>query len=908
MPPDQLTGDFWENLDMASSSPTALPATGGHVPPAEPLSLTVSAAWRRVPSVPVALAFSAGILADHYADLELPQWFVACALSLLAWAGCLVRRQPSGASVCLLLAVLAAGGGWHHWRWSIVGADHISRYAEETPQPVRLSGRLVEQPWVQPRRQQAIPSAVPQVDHTLAILECRQLMSATGEQSVSGRVRLDIAGHLTDVSIGDEVEVVGSLSRPVGPSNPGAFDFRRFLRTEGLLATVRCDEPDDVQKLTGGINAVRRWQSTLRSRAERLIESRLSSDTAPVAVALLLGTRSAIPEDLRTAFAESGTMHILAISGSNVGILAGLLWTLARLAGLGRTGSVIFILSGVLGYSFLADSQPPVMRAVLMVVALLAGRPWHRDGTMVNGLALAALGVLIWNPAHLFDVGAQLSFLAVAALIWAPTCSRWLRRFIDPPLEPLAELENARLARFQHWLRRILIQSHVTMAAVWLFTLPLTMARFHLLSPVGFFVNVLLAPLVVVILWCGYALLLVGFIAPVMAAPFALLFDQGLGLMLKCVRVAANVPAGHLYLPGPSDGWLVGFYLCLAAVAFGVPGGRARWWGWRALLLWTVGGLAWGLLPQKPGELRCTFLSVGHGLAVVVQLPNGRTVVYDAGQLDNPHRAQQAVQQALWEFGARRIDALVISHADVDHFNGVPGLAQTLPIDVALIHNSFLDFQQASVKQTCDLLADRKVPIRTTNAGDQVPLDPSVQLDFLHPPAFDRLPTDNANSLVLLIEYRGRRILLTGDLERDGLEYVLMQAPRHIDVLLAPHHGRANASPRRLAEWATPDWVVVSDGRHDSSRQLSAVYGPAAQVVSTHQSGAITFVIDRQGELTYHQFRPGSSDRPPPAAVERETEAVTAPRPSDPQSTKSRRAAEPRPTRKTRRSPTGATD
>src|SRR5204862_610353 len=140
----------------------------------------------------------------------------------------------------------------------------------------------------------------------------------------------------------------------------------------------------------------------LRVRAEQMLQAKLSERTAPVGVALLLGTRTAIPEELRTAFAESGTMHILAISGSNVGILAGLLWVVAHLAGLGRTGSVCLILAGILGYSFVADAQPPVMRAVLMIVALLAGAPWHREGTMVNGLALAALGVLAWNPSHLF--------------------------------------------------------------------------------------------------------------------------------------------------------------------------------------------------------------------------------------------------------------------------------------------------------------------------------------------------------------------------------------------------------------------------------------------------------------------------------------------------------------------------
>lgn len=811
--------------------------------------------YRRSPAIPVAAALAGGILADHLFEAELHFWLGGCAVLLAGWGVCLARRWTVASSVLLLAAVLTAGGGWHHWRWSIVEANDVSRFASETPQPVHLAGRLADQPWIVPRREQDLPVPIPQFDRTLCTLDCRELISSTARQPISGRVRLEISGHLPQAAIGDEVEVVGLMSRPAGPRNPGAFDFRRYLRADGLLATVHCGEPDDVRVVQAGDSRLRRWQAALRARAERMLEQKLSQRTAPVGVALLLGTRTAIPEELRTAFAESGTMHILAISGSNVGILAGLLWVLTRAAGLGRPASVVFILTGILGYSFVADAQPPVLRAVLMIVALLAGRPWHREGSLVNGLALAAIGVLVWNPSHLFDTGAQLSFLAVAALIWAPTWSRALREFFGSPAAELPDLERPLAARAWRSFRNALIAAHVTIAAVWLFTLPLTIARFNLVSPVGFVVNVMLAPLVVVILWCGYALLIVGLLAPALATPFAFGFDAGLRLMLWLIERAAAIPGGHLYLPGPSESWLAGFYVCLAAVAFGLPAGRVRWWGWRAMLVWVVGGLGLSFWPHGSGELRCTFLSVGHGLAVVIELPGGRTLLYDAGQMQEGNRARQTVQSALWDRGLRSIDAVVISHADVDHFNGVPGLARTLPIGTVLVHESFLDFRQPGVEITCELLARHNVPIKLIRAGDRLSLDPQTRLTVLHPPSNDRLPTDNANSIVLEIEYAGRRILLTGDLERDGIEYVLHQPARHADVFLAPHHGRYAASPRRLAAWATPDWVIVSDGRQDNSDRLPEIYGPTAQILSTNRYGALTFVIDKQGRIVCQPFR-----------------------------------------------------
>ena len=229
-------------------------------------------------------------------------------------------------------------------------------------------------------------------------------------------------------------------------------------------------------------------------------------------------------------------------------------------------------------------------------------------------------------------------------------------------------------------------------------------------------------------------------------------------------------------------------------------------------------------------------------------------MVYDAGQMQDATRAKQTVQSALWQRGVRSIDALVISHADIDHFNGVPGLARTVQIGSVLVHESFLDFQQPGVEVTCELLENQKVPIKLVWAGDQLGLDRRARLTVLQPEVGLRYSTDNANSLVLRIEYAGRRILLTGDLERGGLDNLLLQEPLHVDVLQAPHHGRFAANPRPLAEWATPDWVIVSDGRHDNSARLSHVYGESARILSTQKSGAITFVIDERGVVRCEPF------------------------------------------------------
>src|SRR5262249_41383849 len=155
-----------------------------------------------------------------------------------------------------------------------------------------------------------------------------------------------------------------------------------------------------------------------------------------------------------------------------------------------------------------------------------------------------------------------------------------------------------------------------------------------------------------------------------------------------------------------------------------VPAVRLRkTWGWSALAAWTVLGLGLGLRTSAPDGLRCTFLSVGHGAAILVESNSGRTLLYDAGAIQDGRIAQRAVQAALWENGHTGLDAVIISHADVDHFNGVAGLVKNLPVGAIFVSQQFLDFRQPAVAKLCEASFACGVPIRLIRDGDRLRFD-----------------------------------------------------------------------------------------------------------------------------------------------------------------------------------------
>ena len=247
--------------------------------------------------------------------------------------------------------------------------------------------------------------------------------------------------------------------------------------------------------------------------------------------------------------------------------------------------------------------------------------------------------------------------------------------------------------------------------------------------------------------------------------------------------------------------------------------------------------------------LRCTFLSVGHGCAVVVETPSGRTLLFDAGSFADGSRATRIIASALWSRGCRGLDAVVLSHPDVDHYNGLPGLLERMPIGVVMSAQSFLDFAQRPVEDACEAAARAGVPWRIIQAGDDLKFDPEVGCEVLHPAGTFASAEDNANSVVLRLTYAGRSLLLTGDLEGAGLQELLRQEARPVDIMLAPHQGSVAANDRRLAAWAARVYVVLSTGDAESLDRVRSRYDASSTLLSTAQSGAVMFTITPSGDI-----------------------------------------------------------
>lgn len=752
------------------------------------------------PLVVVLAAVCAGIAVDRWLAIWLSTWLLVSIVAWLAWWR-LWRRNALQPAACLLLVSAAAtAGAWHHCRWSLFPADEASMFAPTAPGPVAVELRAVDGA----RRIPAPPPdplrTIAQRERTRIEVEVVAVRDGNEWRTASGRATLLIDGNVLDVNAGDTLRAFAQWSRASKPANPGEFDFSSLARSRRELVTLFCEFPECLASDHAGWTwprfanpaAIVDW---LRTGGESLLWQNLSPRTSGLAAAMFLGARNELDPDLAQAFVETGTIHLLVVSGLNVGILSTFLMYTLQVLLVPRGWTLAIIVTVCLLYAAATDGEPPVVRATVMVLVsclavFLSRRPLH-----YNTLAAAGLVVLAINPAELFSAGTQLSFLAVGVLVFVSE-SRLGKRDLDP-LERLIARTRPLPERLLRLAGRNFWRATLATTLIWFIVAPLVMARFHLVSPVAVLLGPLLAVPVFIAMICGFGIFLTGWLLPPVGAVLGKLCEAMLMMMQASVESARGLPLSHQWVAGPGDWWLAGFYgLLLVAVL--VPRMRpSRRWLLGLSAGWIAVGFGVSLLPAADrDEVRCTFLSVGHGAAVVVELPGGKTLLYDCGRLGSPTSASRIVSSFLWSRGITHLDAIVVSHADADHYNALPAILGQHSVGIVYVSPvMFDDPNSRALSAVRSAIDEQQVPLKEVWAGDRLRAADDVSIEVLHPPRLGVIGSDNANSIVLAIEYQGRRILLTGDVEPPGLESLYAELPYDCDVTMAPHHGSLASDP-----------------------------------------------------------------------------------------------------------------
>ncbi len=501
---------------------------------------------------------------------------------------------------------------------------------------------------------------------------------------------------------GDELKFFGFAEEIGPPRNPGEFDMRAYLARRDVRRSlfVRYTEEGQLVRRGAGnpvLHAARKSRDWLQSTLCRGLDD--SPDVQNFLSGIALGLRHQTPEDIEEPFQQTGTLHLFAVAGLHVGIVARLLWMLAIVAHLSRRWATALIIPLLLFYAAVTGLHISSVRAAVMCSILLGGFFFERKVFAFNSLAAAAFLLLCWNTNEFFSTGFQLSFAVVGGIILlADPLFRFLRRFAAPdPFLPRSLLGTPRRL-FGLGIESIFRGGSVSLAA-WIGSLPLILWYFHLVTPISLFANLIVVPIAFFIL----AVAMLSILAAPVWSSLALVFNNAnwvlARLVLAIVHWFAQLSGGHYYVAHP------------------------HW-------------------PEKM-RAKIMVLDAGAGAAVHVGMA-GADWLFDCG---SERDYERLLRGYLHGAGVNRIQGLLLSHGDSLHIGGVEPLLQDF-LPRILIDNPAVD-RSIVHRRLRQLFADRRIAPRNLFAGENFNLTSNVSGRILFPPRQFAAPTADDETLVV---------------------------------------------------------------------------------------------------------------------------------------------------------------
>lgn len=764
------------------------------------------------PLVAFTAAWACGIVLAQAAVLH-PVWLLAALpAALVLQFGAAHNRRATLAAWAL--AGLALGAGRYLLARPVFDTGHIARYNDTTS--LTLTGVVVGEP---DRRATYM---------NLRVAAERLTLPDGATIAVHGTVLVK-APPFSAAFYGDRVEVTGA------PETPPAFEdfsYRDYLARQGIHSLVRRAEV----RVLASHQAGRFREAMYRFKAHALatLLGMLPEPQASLLAGILLGVESGIPEDLDAAFSTTGTSHIVAISGFNLTLIAGVFAVLARRI-FGKQGELPVALSGVWLYTFLVGASAAVVRAAVMGSLAILARREERPVHGPTSLALAALAMSAHNPLVLWDVGFQLSLAATAGLIFfTDPLTRLFQRTL------LRLMSQQRAERLTGWLSDALI---VTLAAQ-ITTTPIIVATFHRLSLVTLLTNFLILPAQpFVMLFGGVALLAALLLQPLgqIIGWFAWAFlTYTIELVFLTARIPmASIPIGRVGLP-----LVWGYYLALALGTWWASlslaqrrrqvGAVQRLAAWQQVGAVAALALASIFLYARPdGQLHVTFLDVGQGDAALIQTPAGQQVLIDGGPDASRLLAQLGRRLPFWD---RDLDLVILTSPDDERLTGLIAVLERYRVHHVVVSN---EVGRGVFYERWEALLAARSPANVLAAGDWWELEGGARLHVLWPD-----PGVESGSLVLRLDYGEVAFFFTGDVTTAVEEALAARKPAALraEVLQVARHGAATSSTPAFLAAVAPSIAVISVGSENRRGD------PAPQVLARLLDVTV-YRTDRQGAI-----------------------------------------------------------
>lgn len=597
--------------------------------------------------------------------------------------------------------------------------------------------------------------------------------------------------QIDKINYGDLIYLEGKLEIPKIATNYKGFDYRQYLKTKKIQGIVIADNVK-ILKAKYKNNLIYQMQKKIKV----IIKEKLPSETGDLLLAILLGDKKDLSEQIQINFKNSNLSHMLAVSGAHVSyIIIGLTY-ITQNSIMGKRKARVFCIFFLIIFMAITNFTPSVTRACIMAILTLVSEILYKKADIYTNISISALIILLYNPYSLLDLGFKLSFGGTIGIVI-------FMRFIKK------KQEEPKLLNYIKQMALVSICANIII-------IPIIMNNFNTVSLTFLVSNILASPILAIIVIVGFSIIIISIISHSLSNLLVFWLNPILNLLIKISSFCSKLPFAKILVVTPYIFNIIFYYtIILYLVNYNE---LKQFIKKKTVILLSIililSNFIFYILPQ---DLKIYFIDVGQGDSTLIVTPSKKTILIDGGGSESFDVGEKVLLPYLLDRRIRKIDYIMISHFDTDHCKGIFTVIENLKVKNIIISKQAE--KSENYKKFKEIVANKKINIILVKAGDKIKIDKYIYFKILFPTEklIMQNPLNN-NSIVSQLNYKSFKMLFTGDIEEIAEKEILNLQKDKLKstILKVAHHGSNTSSTQEFINSVKPELALIGVGKNNT--------------------------------------------------------------------------------------------
>lgn len=638
-------------------------------------------------------------------------------------------------------------------------------------------------------------------------------------------INIKMSQDIPSIKYGDSLYIEGEFKQPEDARNYKGYNYKQYLKTKKIIGTVELEKAKILKSSNGS------FIHNIQKYIKDTINGTLTDEEGNLLLAILLGDKDKLSEDIQESFKTSNLSHMLAVSGAHVSyIILGLTYVLQNSI-IGKKNEKIVCIIFLLFFMAITNFTPSVTRACIMAVLTLFSGIIYRKSDVYTNISVAALITLIFNPYNLLDLGFQLSYGGTIGIII------FIKRIQE-------KKSNSKVINYIKQMALVSIYANIII-------IPIMMYHFNTVSFTFIISNIMASPILGIIVITGFLFIIASITVKPLTRLIAIFIKPILSILIKISQICSKLPFSNILVVTPYMFNVISYYAIILYCIKSKKNNKCKIIICLLIVLILINFIIY-IFPQK---LRIFFIDVGQGDSTLIITPDKKTVLIDGGGSDSFDVGEKVLLPYLLDRRILKIDYVLISHFDTDHCGGILTIMEKVKVKNIIISEQAEHSE--NYERSKKLMIHKKIRLIEVKKGDKIKIGRYSEFKILFPTS--RLLSENPlnnNSIVAQFNYNNFKMLFTGDIEKLAEQQILKAEKAEIraDILKVAHHGSKTSSIPEFIKAVKPKIALIGVGKnntfgHPNQQTIKNLENIKCRIYRTDLQGEIIIKIDQKGRM-----------------------------------------------------------